>query len=116
MDQPRRLQLEGNATLFGVRELSRTFKVTLAPVAFCLPPDKSAEYLSPETSMATLGFPPPSTFPSACLGGVWDPQGEKDHVQLMCFNLQHPGTKTILILSDFSKLCPCILFTHFLHY
>lgn len=50
-----------NATLFRVREFSRTFKGTLALVALCLPRDKSAEYSSPETSMAPqtpLGFPP----------------------------------------------------------
>lgn len=100
----------------GSGELSRTFKGTLALVAFGLLQDKSAECLSLETSMA---LPPPlfplafhrSTFPLGSLGRVWDPRTEMDHILLMCFSPNHPGIKTILILSDLSKLCLSILFS-----
>lgn len=54
-----------------------------------------------------------SIFPPGGLGRVWDPQGEMDHILLVSFNLQHPGTKTTLALFDFWKLCDWILFSNF---
>lgn len=82
-----------------------------SPLCLCLSWDKSTEYQSPETSMAPqtpFGFSILCFSPGG-LGGVWDPEGEMDHILLMRFNLQHPDTKTLTSDSFVTESCSVAL-------